>query len=81
MNFKKWFLSLFAESNRAKCEYNIRKESFYFYWSGGKITILSLDDLLTKHKKNKIRDKDKKILISLLNEALYKINKCLLTKS
>ncbi len=77
MNFKKWFLSLFAESNRAKCEYNIRKESFYFYWPRGKITILSLDDLLTKHKRNKIRDKDKKILISLLKEALGRINKTL----
>lgn len=81
MNFKKWFLSLFAESNRAKCEYNIRKESFYFYWPMGKITILSLNDLLTKHKRNEIRDKDKEILIFLLKDALYEINKCLLTKS
>lgn len=77
MNLKKRFLSLFAKSNRAKCEYNIRKESFYFYWSMGKITILSLDDLLTKYKRNEIRDEDKKILIFLLKSALGTINKTL----
>lgn len=80
MNFKKWFLSLFS-NNKIYCEYNIGKESFYFYEPRGKIKILSLDNLLKKQNnllRKQIKDNDEyNFYTYLLKTALGTINKTL----
>ena len=73
MNFKKWFLSLFS-NNKIYCEYNIGKESFYFYEPRGKIKIINLDYLLKIQTKD---NDDKRYYDFLLKNALWKIDKTL----